>query len=118
MNDDMDVGIISLKYKGYDAIVKWSDEDNLYVGEITGIRDIVAFHAEEKKNIEEKFHMAVDNYLDMKADEALLQEAEKRVQELDPSKDISAEKLYKEYGITEKDLEGWEDIEIDGEDGK
>ena len=36
-----------------------------------------------------------------------------RLANMDESKLIPAEKLYAEVGITEADLEGWEDIEIE-----
>ena len=39
--------------------------------------------------------------------------AEERLNRLDRSKLISAEELYKELGITDEDIEGWEDVELE-----
>lgn len=39
--------------------------------------------------------------------------AEERLKNLDPKDLIKAEDIYKEFGITEKDLEGFEDVELE-----
>ena len=39
--------------------------------------------------------------------------AEKRLKNYDPSKTITFEEILKEDGLTEDDLEGWEDIEFE-----
>lgn len=59
-----DQDIQEVEYKGYKARVEWSEEDQLYVGEVIGIKDIVSFHAKKKQDIEKKFHMSIDNYCD------------------------------------------------------
>ena len=39
--------------------------------------------------------------------------AHERMANFDRSKLIPAEEVYKELGITEEDLEGWEEVEIE-----
>ncbi|MCY4577881.1 MAG: toxin-antitoxin system HicB family antitoxin, partial [Chloroflexi bacterium] len=36
----------TMKHKGYDADIKYSDDDECFIGHITGIDDIVGFHAD------------------------------------------------------------------------
>ena len=33
-----------MTYKGYAARIEYSDEDELFVGRVVGIRDIITFH--------------------------------------------------------------------------
>ena len=51
-------------YKGYTAHIKYSDEDECFVGHLSGIRDIVGFHAETVKELKTAFKEAVEDYLD------------------------------------------------------
>jgi len=53
-----------MKYKNYRAKVYYDCEDKIFVGEIIGIKDILAFHSENSKDLENQFHDCVDNYLD------------------------------------------------------
>jgi hypothetical protein len=53
-------------YRGYTAHVYFDGSDQIYVGHITGIQDIVGFRVEATTELESAFHMAVDNYIDMK----------------------------------------------------
>lgn len=53
-----------MTYKGYAARIGYSDEDELLVGRIVGIRDIVTFHGESVSEIRNAFHEAVDFYLE------------------------------------------------------
>ena len=60
--------------------------------------------------------MSPEEYLKMSDDynEArLLAVAEDRMKNFDRSRLIPAEEVYKEFGITDEDLEGWEDIELE-----
>lgn len=36
----------AMKYEGYATCIKYSDEDDLFVGHIVGIRDLVGFRGE------------------------------------------------------------------------
>jgi predicted HicB family RNase H-like nuclease len=50
------------KYRGLQADVYFSEEDGCYVGRVIGIRDIIAFTAHRKEDIEKEFKEAVDDY--------------------------------------------------------
>ena len=52
-----------MKYKDYSASVYFSDEDNLFVGRLAGIRHIVTFHGSSVKELRKAFKEAVDDYL-------------------------------------------------------
>lgn len=52
-----------MTYKGYAARIVYSGEDELFVGRVAGIRDIITFHGESVNEIRETFHEAVDFYL-------------------------------------------------------
>jgi len=55
----------TMEYKGYHAKPEYSSEDNLFVGEIVGIKDSVSFHGKSVSEIEKAFHEAVDDYLEL-----------------------------------------------------
>jgi predicted HicB family RNase H-like nuclease len=50
-------------YKGYSARVEFDDEDEIFVGRIAGINDVVGFHADTVEDLKAAFHEAVDDYL-------------------------------------------------------
>ena len=52
-----------MEYKGYTARIEFDAGDNILVGHIDGISDIVGFHAKSVAGIEAAFHEAVDDYL-------------------------------------------------------
>ena len=54
-----------MEYKGYHADIKYSDEDKLFVGEVIGLNDTLAFHGRSVSELEMMFHQSIDNYLDM-----------------------------------------------------
>ncbi|MCL2138280.1 MAG: type II toxin-antitoxin system HicB family antitoxin [Treponema sp.] len=53
----------TIVYKGYTAIVGFSAEDECLVGHITGINDVIGFHANSVKEIRKVFQETVDDYL-------------------------------------------------------
>lgn len=53
----------AMTYKGYAARVEFDARDNIFVGRIAGIRDIVSFHAETVKALRAAFAEAVDDYV-------------------------------------------------------
>ena len=61
-------GIIKkiLKYKGYKGYVHFGTEDNLYYGWILGIKDLVDYNSDTEDDIENQFHLAVDDYIEFK----------------------------------------------------
>lgn len=52
-----------MNYKGYNATIMFDKKDNLFVGHVDDIEDIVGFHAESVAGLETAFHEAVDDYL-------------------------------------------------------
>lgn len=53
-----------MRYKGYEAVVRYSDEDRTFVGEIINTRDILVFDGSSVAEIETSFHSVIDEYLE------------------------------------------------------
>ncbi|MCF6320048.1 MAG: type II toxin-antitoxin system HicB family antitoxin, partial [Proteobacteria bacterium] len=53
-----------MKYKGYEAVVKYSDEDETFVGEVINSHDILVFDGNTVDEVNESFHAVVDEYLE------------------------------------------------------
>ena len=53
-----------MEYKGYHANIRFSDEDNFFVGDVIGLNDSLAFHGISVSELETMFHQSIDNYLD------------------------------------------------------
>ncbi|EDN70694.1 HicB family protein [Beggiatoa sp. PS] len=53
----------TLTYKGYTAKIEFDPEDNIFFGNIIGIRDTVGFHGESVNELKAAYHEAVDFYL-------------------------------------------------------
>lgn len=54
-----------LKYKGFKAIIHYDKENKIYWGKVENLEDFVNFHTSDVNEIENKFHSAVDSYIDM-----------------------------------------------------
>lgn len=53
-----------MKYKGYWAEIKYSDEDECFCGYIEGLKkDIISFEGETVKSLKKDFKDAIDDYL-------------------------------------------------------
>jgi predicted HicB family RNase H-like nuclease len=53
-----------MNYHGYTARIEYCDEDSLFVGHITGIKDIVGFHGDSVRELRQAFAVAVTDYLE------------------------------------------------------
>lgn len=53
-----------MTYKGYSALIVYSDEDESFIGRVAGIRDILSFHGESVKGLRKAFRETVDFYLE------------------------------------------------------
>jgi predicted HicB family RNase H-like nuclease len=53
-----------MEYKGYNARVEFDQEDEIFVGRIVGINDVVGFHAASVDALKEAFQEAVDDYVE------------------------------------------------------
>ena len=54
----------TMTFKGYTARVEIDARDNLLVGHLLGMRDIVGFHANDVVGLKAAFEEAVTNYLE------------------------------------------------------
>ncbi len=54
----------TLTFKGYTARIDFDDRDNILVGRLLGINDVIAFHADNVNDLREAFEEAVDDYLE------------------------------------------------------
>ena len=69
-----------------------------------------------KNNAAECVLLSPEEYMRLRErliDAELLAEAEERLAHFDPEKLISFEEMNRKMGITQKDLEGWEELEIE-----
>ena len=54
----------TMTYKGYTTSIRYSEDDGCFVGEITGIHDVVSFHGATMADLLESFKESVDDYLE------------------------------------------------------
>jgi predicted HicB family RNase H-like nuclease len=52
-----------LEYKGYKASIKFDDEDQIIVGRVLDIEDIIIFHGESVTQFEKAFHQSINSYM-------------------------------------------------------
>lgn len=53
----------TMLHKGYTARVEYDERDNIFVGRILGIRNIISFHGETVKQLRTEFEQAIKDYL-------------------------------------------------------
>ena len=53
----------SMNFKGYTARVEYDERDDVFVGRILGIRDIISFHGETVAQLRAEFELAVKDYV-------------------------------------------------------
>lgn len=53
----------TMAYRGYTASLEFDPDDNILVGRVLDIDDIVCFHGESVGTFTEAFHEAVDDYI-------------------------------------------------------
>ena len=54
----------ALTYKGYVATIAYDPDDEIFFGRISGLSDLVGFHAAAAFEIKAAFREAVDDYID------------------------------------------------------
>ena len=54
----------TMTYKGYAARIEYDDDDRIFTGRITGIRDGVRFHADTVDALRQALQEAVEDYLE------------------------------------------------------
>ncbi|MFJ4154024.1 type II toxin-antitoxin system HicB family antitoxin [Pseudomonas sp. NPDC089752] len=52
-----------MRYKGYAARIEYDDRDDIFVGRVLGMRDIISFHASSVPELHEAFSEALEDYL-------------------------------------------------------
>jgi predicted HicB family RNase H-like nuclease len=57
-----------MKYKGYEAIVSFDDEADIFHGEVINIRDVITFQGQSVDELKKAFQESVDDYLDFCAE--------------------------------------------------
>ena len=50
-------------YKGYIGTVHYSEEDNVFYGNIHGINDLVTFEGQSVSELKNAFHASINDYL-------------------------------------------------------
>ena len=53
----------SMTYKGYTARIEFDDRDNIFVGRVLGIEDVISFHGTTVTALRTDFRHAIDFYL-------------------------------------------------------
>ena len=53
----------TLTYKGYTARIDFDDRDNILIGRLLGINDVIGFHADNVVELRLALEEAVDDYL-------------------------------------------------------
>ncbi len=53
----------TLTCQGYTARIDFDDRDNIFVGRILGMRDIISFHGETVSELKNEFERTVQDYL-------------------------------------------------------
>lgn len=54
----------TMEYKGYIGSVEFSEEDELFFGQIQGIRSLIMYEGKNAKELVRDFHETVDEYLE------------------------------------------------------
>jgi predicted HicB family RNase H-like nuclease len=52
-----------MKYKGYEAIIEYDEEDRLFFGRVINIKDIIVFDGLSVDELEQSFQDVIDEYL-------------------------------------------------------
>lgn len=55
----------TIEYKGFRSRIEYSADDNLFVGRLLGIRDIVTFHGETVAELRSEMESSVDFYVEV-----------------------------------------------------
>ena len=52
-----------MRYKGYAARIEYDERDDIFVGRVLGMSDIISFHASSVPELHEAFREALEDYL-------------------------------------------------------
>jgi predicted HicB family RNase H-like nuclease len=54
----------SMNYRGYTARIEFDERDDIFVGRLLGVRDIISFHGDSVAELRTQFQLAVEDYLE------------------------------------------------------
>ena len=57
-----------MKYKGYQATLKYDDESQVFYGEVISTRDVIFFEGTSVEELNKEFRFSIDDYLAMCAE--------------------------------------------------
>lgn len=52
-----------MRYKDYEAVISFDDDDQVFHGRVINVRDMISFHGESVDELKAAFIEAVDDYL-------------------------------------------------------
>lgn len=56
---------MEMEYRGFRAVAAHDPQDCVYVGTVSGVSDVLTFHADAQDDLDEHFHGCVDDYLEI-----------------------------------------------------
>lgn len=54
----------TMNYRGYSARIEYDEDDEIFIGHLVGINDIIGFHADTVADLKNAFVESVDDYLE------------------------------------------------------
>ena len=54
-----------LSYQGYSGTVKFDADEEIFHGEVSGLRDVVTFQGRSAREIKQAFRESIDDYLEL-----------------------------------------------------
>ena len=52
-----------MSYKGYQAVLRYDDEAEVFHGEVVGTRDVIFFEGTSIEELNKEFRFSIDDYL-------------------------------------------------------
>ena len=52
-----------MKYKDYEAVINFDEEDQVLHGRVLNVRDVISFHGESIAEVRQAFKESIDDYL-------------------------------------------------------
>ena len=53
----------SMRYRGHTARIEFDDRDDIFIGRVIGVRDMICFHADTVADLKREFQTSIDDYL-------------------------------------------------------
>lgn len=53
----------TMNYKGFTARIDFDERDDIFVGRVLGVRDIISFHAASVSELKSQLSIAIEDYL-------------------------------------------------------